>query len=65
VIDCVICFEGIDLLSLMVQVTIVGYNHKLKLLLGTIVDKIVKFEVRPDRFAVIKVNEIPLLCGIF
>ncbi|KAK8314076.1 hypothetical protein V6Z12_D01G149200 [Gossypium hirsutum] len=36
------------------QVTLVGYNHKLRILLETIVDKIAKFEVKPDRFSVIK-----------
>ncbi|XP_017640519.1 insulin-degrading enzyme-like 1, peroxisomal isoform X1 [Gossypium arboreum] len=36
------------------QVTLVGYNHKLRILLETIVNKIAKFEVRPDRFSVIK-----------
>ncbi|MBA0550626.1 hypothetical protein Golob_021561, partial [Gossypium lobatum] len=36
------------------EVTLVGYNHKLRILLETIIDKIVKFEVKPDRFSVIK-----------
>lgn len=36
--------------------TVVGYNHKLGVLLDTIVDMIMKFEVREDRFAVIKVR---------
>ncbi|XP_057520818.1 insulin-degrading enzyme-like 1, peroxisomal [Amaranthus tricolor] len=36
------------------EVTVVGYNHKLRVLLDTIIDTIVKFEVRADRFAVIK-----------
>ncbi|XP_021724126.1 insulin-degrading enzyme-like 1, peroxisomal [Chenopodium quinoa] len=36
------------------EVTVTGYNHKLGILLDTIVDMIVKFEVRSDRFAVIK-----------
>lgn len=35
--------------------TVFGYNHKLRVLLDTIVDMIVNFEVRADRFAVIKV----------
>ncbi|PPD87363.1 hypothetical protein GOBAR_DD15698 [Gossypium barbadense] len=38
----------------MDKVTLVGYNHKLRILLETIVDKIAKFEVKPDRFSVIK-----------
>ncbi|GLT88210.1 hypothetical protein SLE2022_062450 [Rubroshorea leprosula] len=36
------------------EVTVVGYNHKLRILLETVVDKIAKFEVLPDRFSVIK-----------
>lgn len=36
------------------QVTVLGYNHKLRILLETVVEKIAKFEVRPDRFSVIK-----------
>ncbi|KAL5540423.1 hypothetical protein UlMin_044939 [Ulmus minor] len=36
------------------QVTLVGYNHKLWILLKTIVKKFARFEVKPDRFAVIK-----------
>ncbi|KAF2289393.1 hypothetical protein GH714_035782 [Hevea brasiliensis] len=36
------------------QVTVVGYNHKLRILLETVIKKIAKFEVKPDRFSVIK-----------
>ncbi|KAK7396245.1 hypothetical protein VNO78_17113 [Psophocarpus tetragonolobus] len=36
------------------QVTLFGYNHKLRNLLETIVEKIVSFEVKTDRFSVIK-----------
>ncbi|KAK2994516.1 hypothetical protein RJ640_010794 [Escallonia rubra] len=36
------------------QVTVVGYNHKLRVLLETVVEKIAKFEVKPERFSVIK-----------
>ncbi|XAR69465.1 Insulysin [Bertholletia excelsa] len=36
------------------QVTLGGYNHKLRILLEKIIEKIAKFEVKPDRFAVIK-----------
>uniref|UniRef100_A0A5B7AKQ5 Putative Insulinase (Peptidase family M16) family protein isoform 1 n=1 Tax=Davidia involucrata TaxID=16924 RepID=A0A5B7AKQ5_DAVIN len=36
------------------QVTVVGYNHKLRILLEKVVEKIAKFEVKPDRFSVIK-----------
>ncbi|CAM8944316.1 unnamed protein product [Rhodiola kirilowii] len=36
------------------QVTVTGYNHKLWILLETVIDKIAKFKVKPDRFLVIK-----------
>ncbi|XP_027350190.1 insulin-degrading enzyme-like 1, peroxisomal isoform X3 [Abrus precatorius] len=36
------------------QVTLIGYNHKLRILLETIVEKIAKFVVKADRFSVIK-----------
>ncbi|CAL1352436.1 unnamed protein product [Linum trigynum] len=36
------------------QVTMVGYNHKLRVLLETVVKKVATFEVKPDRFVVIK-----------
>jgi len=36
------------------QVTIVGYNHKMRILLEKILEKIVHFEVKEDRFSVIK-----------
>ncbi|KAM7524511.1 hypothetical protein LguiA_014413 [Lonicera macranthoides] len=36
------------------QVTLVGYNHKLKILLETVIGKIANFEVKPDRFSVVK-----------
>ncbi|CAI9099928.1 OLC1v1036825C1 [Oldenlandia corymbosa var. corymbosa] len=36
------------------QVTVVGYNHKLRILLDTVIERIAKFEVKPDRFSVIK-----------
>ncbi|XP_058205100.1 insulin-degrading enzyme-like 1, peroxisomal isoform X2 [Rhododendron vialii] len=36
------------------QVSVGGYNHKLRILLETIIEKVVKFEVKPDRFYVIK-----------
>ncbi|KAL9269959.1 Insulin-degrading enzyme-like 1, peroxisomal-like protein, partial [Drosera capensis] len=32
------------------QVTVNGYNHKLKILLETVIDKIAKFTVKADRF---------------
>ncbi|KAK8473442.1 hypothetical protein PHAVU_001G133200 [Phaseolus vulgaris] len=36
------------------EVTLFGYNHKLRILLETIVEKIAAFEVKTDRFSVIK-----------
>ncbi|GMY19416.1 insulin-degrading enzyme-like 1, peroxisomal [Fagus crenata] len=36
------------------QVTLLGYNHKLRILLEHVTEKIVSFEVKPDRFSVIK-----------
>ncbi|KAH9679012.1 Insulin-degrading enzyme-like 1 (peroxisomal) [Citrus sinensis] len=36
------------------EVTVVGYNHKLRILLETIFQKIAQFKVKPDRFSVIK-----------
>ncbi|KAL3533780.1 hypothetical protein ACH5RR_007301 [Cinchona calisaya] len=36
------------------QVTLVGYNDKMRTLLETVIEKIAKFEVKPDRFSVIK-----------
>ncbi|KAL3637238.1 Insulin-degrading enzyme-like 1, peroxisomal [Castilleja foliolosa] len=36
------------------QVTVLGYNHKLKILLDTVINQIANFEVKPERFAVIK-----------
>ncbi|KAI8562238.1 hypothetical protein RHMOL_Rhmol03G0019100 [Rhododendron molle] len=36
------------------QVTVVGYNHKLRILVETVIEKMAKFEVKPERFAVIK-----------
>eukprot|EP00253_Pinus_taeda_P035420 PITA_35420 len=38
------------------QVTIVGCNHKMRILLEKILEKIVHFEVKEDRFSVIKEN---------
>ncbi|XP_024981042.1 insulin-degrading enzyme-like 1, peroxisomal isoform X2 [Cynara cardunculus var. scolymus] len=36
------------------QVTLTGYSQKLKILLETVIEKITTFEVKPDRFYVIK-----------
>ncbi|XP_075101530.1 insulin-degrading enzyme-like 1, peroxisomal [Nicotiana tabacum] len=36
------------------QVTMTGYNHKIRVLLEKVIDKITNFKVEPDRFFVIK-----------
>uniref|UniRef100_A0A1D1YFR5 Zinc-metallopeptidase, peroxisomal n=1 Tax=Anthurium amnicola TaxID=1678845 RepID=A0A1D1YFR5_9ARAE len=36
------------------QIVVVGYNHKMRILLEAIIEKIAKFEVKADRFYVIK-----------
>ncbi|XP_031397805.1 insulin-degrading enzyme-like 1, peroxisomal isoform X3 [Punica granatum] len=36
------------------QVSVSGYNHKLRILLETVLKHIANFEVKPDRFSVIK-----------
>ncbi|OMO71324.1 hypothetical protein CCACVL1_18291, partial [Corchorus capsularis] len=36
------------------EVTMFGYNHKLNILLRTVIDKIANFEVKPERFSIIK-----------
>eukprot|EP00252_Welwitschia_mirabilis_P027613 TRINITY_DN9512_c0_g2_i7.p1 TRINITY_DN9512_c0_g2~~TRINITY_DN9512_c0_g2_i7.p1 ORF type:complete len:1006 (+),score=221.01 TRINITY_DN9512_c0_g2_i7:195-3212(+) len=38
------------------QVTVVGYNDKMRILLDKVLEKIQQFEVKQDRFAVIKEN---------
>ncbi|XP_051150110.1 insulin-degrading enzyme-like 1, peroxisomal isoform X2 [Andrographis paniculata] len=36
------------------EVTVIGFNHKLRKLLETVIQRIAEFEVKPERFAVIK-----------
>ncbi|CAA7060592.1 unnamed protein product [Microthlaspi erraticum] len=36
------------------ELTLAGFNHNLRILLVVVIQKIAKFEVRPDRFSVIK-----------
>ncbi|WCJ33462.1 Insulin-degrading enzyme-like 2 [Euphorbia peplus] len=36
------------------QVNVVGYNHKIRILLESVIEKIANFNVNPDRFSVIK-----------
>nr|DAD42406.1 TPA_asm: hypothetical protein HUJ06_000636 [Nelumbo nucifera] len=38
------------------QVIVLGYNHKMRILLETVVQKIAEFKVKPDRFSVIKAS---------
>lgn len=47
-------YYGINHTDSGFQVTLVGYNHKLRILLETVIEKIANFEVKPDRFSVIK-----------
>ncbi|KAL0665854.1 hypothetical protein Bca4012_028558 [Brassica carinata] len=45
---------GVSLSDNGFELTLLGYNHKLRILLDTVIEKIANFEVKPDRFAVIK-----------
>ncbi|CAH8265600.1 unnamed protein product [Arabidopsis lyrata] len=47
-------YDGLSLADNGFELTLLGYNHKLRILLETVVGKIAHFEVKPDRFAVIK-----------
>ncbi|XP_077210294.1 insulinase (Peptidase family M16) family protein [Tasmannia lanceolata] len=47
-------YYGINTTEAGFQVTVVGYSHKMSILLETIIGKIVEFEVKADRFSVIK-----------
>ncbi|KAI3471601.1 hypothetical protein Pfo_028251 [Paulownia fortunei] len=47
-------YYGVSNTDFGFQVTVVGYNHKLKILLETVIQQIANFEVKPERFAVIK-----------
>ncbi|KAJ7976778.1 insulin-degrading enzyme-like 1, peroxisomal [Quillaja saponaria] len=47
-------YYGINHTDSGFQVTLLGYNHKLRILLETIVEKIAIFKVKSDRFSVIK-----------
>lgn len=47
-------YYGINHTDAGFQVVVVGYNDKLRILLETIIGKIAEFEVKPDRFSVIK-----------
>lgn len=50
----IIVLSHFDLLPF--QVTVSGYNHKMRILLEKVIDKITNFKVEPDRFFVIKVS---------
>ncbi|KAL8158714.1 hypothetical protein V2J09_000251 [Rumex salicifolius] len=47
-------YYAVTLVDTGFEVTLLGYNDKLKVLLETVIDKIAKFTVKPDRFFVIK-----------
>ncbi|KAK6149150.1 hypothetical protein DH2020_016675 [Rehmannia glutinosa] len=47
-------YYGVSNTDFGFQITVVGYNHKLKILLETVIKQIANFEVKPERFAVIK-----------
>ncbi|KAF7819028.1 insulin-degrading enzyme-like 1, peroxisomal [Senna tora] len=47
-------YYGINTSDSGFQVTLLGYNHKLRILLETIIEKIATFKVKNDRFLVIK-----------
>ncbi|KAK1313495.1 Zinc-metallopeptidase, peroxisomal [Acorus calamus] len=47
-------YHGIHHTATGFQVTVVGYNHKMRLLLDTIIGMIMHFEIKADRFDVIK-----------
>eukprot|EP00262_Sarcandra_glabra_P011671 TRINITY_DN2852_c0_g1_i1.p1 TRINITY_DN2852_c0_g1~~TRINITY_DN2852_c0_g1_i1.p1 ORF type:complete len:582 (+),score=98.14 TRINITY_DN2852_c0_g1_i1:31-1746(+) len=47
-------YYGIQNTDTGFQVIVVGYNHKMRILLETIIGKISQFEVKPERFSVIK-----------
>uniref|UniRef100_A0A1J3GFR1 Zinc-metallopeptidase, peroxisomal n=1 Tax=Noccaea caerulescens TaxID=107243 RepID=A0A1J3GFR1_NOCCA len=47
-------YYGVSLSDNGFELTLIGYNHKLRILLETVVEKIANFEVKPDRFAIIK-----------
>ncbi|GFP92228.1 zinc-metallopeptidase peroxisomal [Phtheirospermum japonicum] len=47
-------YYGVNNTDFGFQVTVLGYNHKLKILLDTVINQIANFEVKPERFAVIK-----------
>ena len=55
------CYFILIKMPFFFQVTLRGYNHKLRILLETIVEKIATFEVKTDRFSVIKVLHQTLL----
>ncbi|OWM67243.1 insulin-degrading enzyme-like 1, peroxisomal [Punica granatum] len=47
-------YYGVNHTDTGFQVTVLGYNHKLRILLETVLEKIATFKVRLDRFSVIK-----------
>jgi hypothetical protein len=47
---------GLSLSDNGFELSLAGFNHKLRILLEAVIQKIAKFEVKPDRFSVIKVT---------
>ncbi|KAK4783649.1 hypothetical protein SAY86_008023 [Trapa natans] len=47
-------YYSVNLTDTGFEVTVIGYNHKLRILLETVLEKIATFDVRLDRFSVIK-----------
>ncbi|KAG7561203.1 Metalloenzyme LuxS/M16 peptidase-like [Arabidopsis thaliana x Arabidopsis arenosa] len=45
---------GLSLSDNGFELSLVGFNHKLRILLEAVIQKIANFEVKPDRFSVIK-----------
>jgi insulysin len=45
---------GLSLSDNGFELSLAGFNHKLRILLEAVIQKIAKFEVKPDRFSVIK-----------
>lgn len=48
-------FSNTPIFMIALQITMVGYNDKMRTLLETVIGKIAEFEVKADRFSVIKV----------
>ena len=49
-------FSNRPIFMISLQITMVGYNDKMRTILDTVIGKIAEFEVKVARFAVIKVT---------